>query len=258
MMNASNSPPLETPPVSVRNPRKVLPQPDWMQFLGDDEWHGFSEIILAARDAKIDLLSGGALGVSAYMPLRRRTKDLDFYVMPEDRHSLIALLSETGFHDLYHQVPYDREWIYRSVRHGVIADVIWSFANKRALVDEAWFRNSHSVVCADTLLRVVAPEELIWAKLFVLQRERCDWPDLLNLLYYAGPTLDWERLRARLGPDRLLLDGLLAVFTWMCPERLTELSVGSDPPCDRENRAGLLDGRPWFLPAIAASSEGES
>ena len=225
-----------------------------MNFLGEDEWLAFSEIIQAAEEAGVNILIGGALGLSAYMPLQRHTKDVDLYVLPEDRPRLVSVLNELGFDDLYEQMPYDRGWIYRGVRRGVIADVIWGFANKHALVDPYWFRFSREMMCSETALRIVPPEELIWAKLFVLQRDRCDWPDLLNLLYYAGPTLDWGRLRSRLGDDSPLLDGLISVFSWVCPGRLLEKKEDTPSQCT-EIRASLLDSREWFLAAFTSPED---
>ena len=233
-----------------------LPRPDWMEFLDEEEWRAFSDIIISAEAAGIDLLIGGALGLSAYMPLRRRTKDIDFYVLPSDRDRMARMLESLGFHDLYEQLPYDRAWIYRSLRNGVIADVIWSFANQRATVDPQWFQYSRKLKCGASMLSVVPPEELLWGKLFVLQRERCDWPDLLNLLYYAGPTLDWNRLRLRVGPDQPLLDGLLSVFSWLCPGHPVAASGERSPGRSRHAEwASLLDSRPWFLPAMMAPEE---
>ena len=230
-----------------------------MGFLGQDDWQAFSDVVQTAESVGIRLLIGGALALSAYTPLQRRTKDIDFYILPEDRDRTVALLHDLGFRDFYSEMPYDREWIYRSIREGVIADIIWSFANKRALVDEHWFHHSLSLPCSGAVLRVVPPEELLWAKLYVLQRDRCDWPDLLNLLYYTGPSLDWERLRNRLGDDRPLLEALKLVFSWMCPGRPAEtpghLVEAADLPRPREIRADLLDTRPWFLPVLVDSSE---
>lgn len=231
----------QPPAGGLTPPGLALPRPAWLQILDEQEWRAFQEIVERAAHARLEILVGGAVGLAAYMPLLRRTKDVDFYVLPSDRETVISLLAEAGFGDLYDRLPYDRGWIYRSVRDDVIVDVIWCFANKHAVVDRDWFTYCHEVKHGDGVLRVVAPEELIWSKLFVLQRERCDWPDLLNLLYYTGPTLNWERLRSRLGPDSPLLDALLAVFSWMCPET---------PPA--EGRAALLDSRAWFLPDAGA------
>ena len=56
-----------------------------------------------------------------------------------------------------------------------------------------------------------------------MQRERCDWPDVLNLLYQNGPTLDWQHLLNRLGSDAQLLKAILTVFEWICPQVSIEL-----------------------------------
>src|SRR5581483_4784667 len=40
--------------------------------------------------------------------------------------------------------------------------------------------------------RLLPPEELLWSKLYVLQHERCDWPDILNLLQEMGSGMNWR------------------------------------------------------------------
>lgn len=79
---------------------------------------------------------------------------------------------------------------------------------------------------------VLPVEEMIWDKLYVMQRDRCDWPDTLNLLYAAGPTLDWQYLFGRLASD--------------APLGLPPPQAG--PDTDRA-RADLLDRRAWFAAA---------
>lgn len=224
-----------------------------MQFLDGEEWRAFCDVITEARKAEIPLLIGGALALAAYMPLTRRTKDIDFYVMPEDRERMVALLNRKGFVDYYDQLPYDRRWIYRSIRGEVITDIIWSFANQRAVVDADWFTYSTRYPCADDVLHIVPAEEMIWSKLFVFQRERCDWTDLLNLLYFAGASINWTRLRERLGPDQPLLDALLSVFAWLCPGHKMDQPIEPGVFDCEQSRAALLDSRPWFLPELAVA-----
>ena len=240
---------------SMRPPSPGSSKPVWLGFLDEAEWRALCDIVSGAEEAGIELLIGGALGLAAYMPLTRRTKDVDFYVMPHLRDSMTAVLHAAGFRDLYEQAPYDRQWIYRGIRNDTIADVIWRFANHKTMVDEDWFRFSHFRPCGgDAVLRIIPPEELIWAKLFVLQRDRCDWPDILNLLYYAGPKLDWNRLYGRLGSDARLLDAVLTVFSWLCPDRPIRPpmnKVDDLPQCPAFDRANLLDTRQWFLPQFS-------
>jgi len=104
-------------------------------------------------------------------------------------------------------------------------------------------------------------EALIWDKLYIMQRERCDWGDVLNLLYYTGPRVNWEYLLCRIGEDTPLLTGALSVFRWISPGRAAELpswlwqKVGlaaHDAPGELRDfdkrKIDLLDRRPWFGP----------
>lgn len=220
-------------------------QPEWLRFLSPPEWNTLVEVQQRISEAKIDAMLGGALGLAAYTPLKRSTKDLDFYVHPRDRERMMELLGAAGFTDLHHRMPYDREWIYRSERGEVIVDVIWRFANYVADVDEEWFEHSRSIPCGAFTLRIIPPEELLWAKLYVFQRERTDWPDLLNLLYYQSDTLDWERVHRRIGErDAPLLAALQTIFRWLCPNW---------PEVDR-SRVERLDKRDWFLPTFTSDT----
>jgi hypothetical protein len=189
----------------------------------------------------------------------RNTKDLDMYALCRDRERLIQLLSDLGLTDYYEVQPYDRRWIYRAHRGDVIIDVIWAMANQRAQVDESWLRGPE-VEAGGERFRLLAPEEAIWSKLYVLQRDRCDWPDCLNVLYGVGPELDWRRLISNLAADVPLLSGLLTVFVWLAPERAREFpsfvweELKLQPPQEQvgphvmRRRAAFLDTRPWFTP----------
>ena len=99
------------------------------------------------------------------------------YVLPEHRNCVIQILTKLGFSDYFDEAPYDREWIYRGICDGMIVDIIWSMANKRTDVDLEWITNGEEIDCDGQPVRIIALEEMIWSKLYVLQRDRCDWPD---------------------------------------------------------------------------------
>jgi len=200
---------------------------------------------------------GGGFGLAAHIGHWRNTKDIDLYILPESRAPLAEALSKAGFVDYYDQLPYDRRWIYRTTRQGVIVDLIWSMANRRAHVDESWFERAKWMAVRDEILQIIPAEELLWCKLYVLQMDRCDWPDVLNLLYAAGPTLDWDRLLKHLGADVLILKSALTLFDWLCPNRAAEFPgkirryFGLRKPNpisveEQRQRLQWLDGRPWF------------
>ena len=104
---------------------------------------------------------------------------------------------------------------------------------------------------------LIAPEELFWCKLYVFQRDHCDWTDVINLLYATGPQLDWDYLLDRVEDDLPLLRSLVTLFDWLCPNRSAEFPKGvhekiggvKSPPVSaevEERRIRLLDTRAWF------------
>ena len=135
-------------------------------------------------DIAFHLAPGAALDLGLVSDLERP--------FPRDRARMIKVVKAAGCRDLFDQVPYDRGWIYRSTHENVIVDLIWAMANQRTMVDETWVTRGTIVQMRDMQVRLLPIEELIWAKLYVIQRERCDWPDLLNVLR----ALDTEADRA--------------------------------------------------------------
>jgi hypothetical protein len=205
----------------------------------------FSRVIDEAVARQIQFAVGGSLAMAGYGGgLLRTPKDLDLYIAPEDKEQLIQVLNDLGFADYHEKQPYDRNWIYRATRQDVLVDVIWQMANGRAKVDAAWLLRGPLIRWVGNDLRLVAIEELIWSKLYVLQRDRCDWPDICNLIDAARTQIDWPRLFDRVGPDAPLLDAVLKVYSWLRPDPARAGAAGQS---DTSRRAALLDSRPWLL-----------
>jgi hypothetical protein len=222
----------------------------WAERFPPEQWALYKRIISAADDRKLRFAVGGGLAAATYCGEWRDTKDLDLYTPECDREQLVQLLTSFGFVDYFDQKPYDRKWIYRSWKDGTIIDVIWAMANGHASVDEQWLRGPQVEVDGH-LFRLLAPEEMIWNKLYVLQ------PDIFTVLYSIGPDLEWRHLVNRVGEDRLLLTGMLSTFAWLCPAHArsfpswlwSELGMEaprSGHPLSSAERADLLDSRAWF------------
>lgn len=220
------------------------------------QWTVYREVIAQARERGISFALGGGFAVSVYTGLWRNSKDLDVYVLPKDREEMVGITQRIGLADYHERAPYDRTWIYRSCKDEIIVDIMWAMANHRAPVDEGWLLRGAAVRVNDEHVHVLPVEEMIWDKLYVLQRDRCDWLDALNLLYAAGSTIDWQYLFRRVGSDAPLLRALLSVFTWVSPGRAGALprwiwdAMALPPPeagpeVDRA-RVDLLDRRAWF------------
>jgi hypothetical protein len=223
-----------------------------------EDWPPYHEAIQAVQDAGVPFAVGGGLAFGCYAHRPRYTKDLDLFLRPADRERAVAAIRQVGFEDYHDREPYQRHWIYRGYRDGLILDLIWQMANERATVDDEWLARGPVIAIHGTPVRLVPVEEMVWAKLYVVQRERTDWPDVWNLLARSGPRLDWDHLVRRAGADLPLLAAALQVFAWLAPGPAGALPpdvwqrLGVAPPADdleRPRRAALLDGRDWFSPA---------
>jgi hypothetical protein len=246
----------------------AIPTPasdSWMASIPESEWAFYQKVIHAVRGLNISFALGGAFAVAAHVGLWRNTKDLDLYICPDQRQRVIDTLTQMDLEDYYAILPYDRNWIYRAYRGDIIIDIIWAMPNQRTLVTDTWLEAGPTIHLRGEKLRVVPAEEMIWGKIYVLQKERSDWTDIFNLIYAAGPQMDWPRLIEDLDTDAPLLGAALQIFAWLAPGRARELPdwlwerLNISPPREAaspertERRANRLDSRPWFLPLIHGS-----
>lgn len=233
---------------------------DWEQLIPDEEWQCYRPAVVALTEADVPFALGGGFAFSALSGRLRNTKDMDLFILPADRDRAVQAVTRAGFVDFYAQEPYDRGWIYRGFHDGLILDLIWQMANYRAEVDERWLTDGPCTEWRGLPLRVIPPEELVWAKLYVVQRGRCDWPDLLSVLQAQGETMDWKHLIQRVGPDLPLLASLVKLFSWLVPDTARHLpdwlwkrlEISPPVPADRKRRIDLLDSRDWFGPSEVA------
>jgi hypothetical protein len=236
---------------------------DWAAKSDDAAWNIYDRVIDAALEARVPFALGGAFGLATYTGTWRDTKDLDLFILPRHRRRMIDIVTKAGLVDYYDKVPYDRGWIYRATTDGVIVDTIWAMANRRSKVDE-WWLSGPEVEMRGRKVKVVPAEAQLWDKLYIMQRERCDWPDIMNLLYTQGEFLEWESILKRLGNDVPMLAGALCVFRWLSPgvaakfpewlwDRLNLPRHGEagNVEVDRA-RASFMDTRPWFAQEPAA------
>jgi hypothetical protein len=231
--------------------------PDWGETIPQREWSVYQRVMEQARSKSIPFAFGGAFATAVYTGRLRNTKDFDFYILPAHREAMKEAIIGAGLRDYYEQLPYDRSWIYRGNIDDIIVDAIWAMANHRAQVGPEWLSRGPEVIIRGERLRAIPAEELLWCKLYIIQRERCDWPDVFNLLDARVASIDWDYLLGRLAADTPLLAGALAVYAWLAPDRIRDIPggvwirLGLALPSIRDGdvsraRADLLDSRPWF------------
>ena len=109
-------------------------------------------------------------------------------------------------------------------------------------------------------VNIAPPEELLWQKSFVMERERYDGADVAHILRSCAETLDWDRVMHRFEPHWRLLLTYVVLFGFIypserhrIPERaMTALSnrlqqeTASPPSAERLCR-GTLTSRAQYL-----------
>jgi len=167
----------------------------------------------AAAQSAIPFLIGGAYALGHHTGIRRWTKDLDLFVRPEDVGPLLAALRSAG---LETEVTFPH-WLAKAHLGEDTIDVIFSSGNGVARVDDDWFAHSVPTTVMGVRARLCPPEEMIWSKAFIMERERYDGADIAHLIRACHARLDWDRLLARFGPDWRVLLSHLALFGYVYP-----------------------------------------
>ena len=219
----------------------------------------YLHVVRALQAADAPFLVGGAYALRHYTGIERDTKDFDIFVRREDYDSVMAVLSRAGC-DTELTFPH---WLGKATCEDALVDVIFSSGNGVAAVDDDWFRYSTAGQVFDLPVKLCPPEETIWSKAFVAERERYDGADIMHLLLACGPTLDWDRLLKRFGEHWRVLLSYLCLFGFVYPPERTripepvmtsligrlEAELHSPPPARRVCQ-GTLISRKQYLPDV--------
>lgn len=173
----------------------------------------YQRSVFALRDAKIPFLIGGAYVVEIYTGVSRRTKDFDLYLRPRDVDAAIDALKDAE----YRTRKAFPHWLAKANRDGHCVDLIFRAGNGLCEVDDTWFARAREADLSGVPVKLCAPEEMIWMKAYIMERERFDGADIAHLLKSCADQLDWEHLVSRFGPDWRVLLSHLVLFGYIYP-----------------------------------------
>ena len=163
--------------------------------------------------ANIPFLVGGAFAFAHQAGIDRSTKDLDIFVRPSDVQRLLRASADAGYEaDLVFS-----HWLAKIRAPSGFVDVIFSSGNGVAVVDDHWFEHATQGEVLGVQVLVAPPEESIWSKAFVMERDRYDGADVAHILLAVGHRLDWGRLIDRFGPHWRVLLAHLVLFGFIYP-----------------------------------------
>jgi hypothetical protein len=183
-------------------------------FVSPAERDAHAAALRTLAEAGVPTLVGGAWAMFHHTSWVRYTKDLDLFLRREDEAAAREVLARAGWHT---RVA-DAAWLSKALRGPTLVDLIHCSGNGLAPVTDDWFRHAVPASVLGVPVRVVAPEEMIWSKAFVQERDRFDGADIAHLVRAGGGRLDWDRLVGRFGERhfQVLLAHLL-LFSFSYP-----------------------------------------
>jgi hypothetical protein len=219
----------------------------------------YRRVLSVLSEANIPFLVCGSYALEAYTKIARHTKDLDIFVRPSDFDSALQALCQAGYET---HVEFSH-WLGKVFSGEDFLDIIFSSGNGTCQVDDTWFSCAIDAEVFGIPVKLCPPEEIIWQKAFIMERERYDGADVAHLLLACGKDLDWPRLVDRFGPHWRLLLAHLILFGFIYPAHRSEIpysvidellgrlraELGSHPPADPLCQGTLLS-RAQYLPDI--------
>jgi hypothetical protein len=169
--------------------------------------HAFFRVVLRTLiHANAPFLIGGEHALARYIGIKRQAKDLDVMILRSDWPLVARILRSKG---IYTRLLFPH-WLGKARSGGVHVDIVYSSGNGLCQVDALWFERAVEARTLGFETRIAPPEELLWSKAFVQERERFDGADVIHLLHAIGDRLDWRHLLMRFrGYEAVLLSHLL-------------------------------------------------
>jgi hypothetical protein len=177
--------------------------------------------VLALQDADIPFLIGGAYVVEIYAGVSRRTKDFDLYLRPQHVDLALGALKRAG----YKTEKAFPHWLAKAGRGRDRVDLIFRAGNGLCEVDDSWFEHAHDDELLDLHVKLCAPEEMIWMKAYIMERERFDGADIAHILKSCAEQLDWPHLLHRFGSDWRVLLSHLVLFGYIYPSERRRIPI---------------------------------
>ena len=176
-----------------------------------DKFYRASMLVL--EKANIPFLVGGAYAFGVYTGISRDTKDFDLFVQPKDVEAALAVLGAAGYGG-ERTFPH---WLAKAKCGDDVIDLIYRAGNGLCEVDSTWFARAREGELLGLSVKLCAPEEIVWMKGYIMERERYDGADIAHLIECCAEQIDWEHLVRRFGPDWQVLLSHLILFGYVYP-----------------------------------------
>lgn len=178
------------------------------------EAHSFyREALELLHESGAPFMVGGAFAMFHYTDIYRDTKDLDIFCKPSDYPRIMKFFGYKG----YKTELTDIRWLAKIFKGEHFIDLIFDTVNNICRVDDTWLEHAPEAEFEGVKVKILPPEELIWCKIYVQNRERYDGADVNHIIMRYGKNIDWKRLLFRLDQHWHLLLAQLLIFQFVYP-----------------------------------------
>lgn len=172
----------------------------------------YQEILTILNKTQVPFLLGGAYAFERYTGIARHTKDLDIFVRPSEYQHITDVLADHGY-----QIEHTYHWLGKAYCGDDFIDIIFRSNNSVAEVDDLWFDHAVESTVCDVPVKLCPPEEILWTKALIMERERYDGADVAHLLRACAKGFDWQRLLQRFAAHWRVLLSHLILFGFIYP-----------------------------------------
>ena len=169
--------------------------------------------VAALHTSEVPFLIGGAYMVVVCGGVSRSTKDFDLYVGPNHLKAALRALAPAGYKT---ELTFPH-WLAKATYEGDIVYLIFRAGNGLCEVDDSWFDRARDDKLLGVPVKLCAPEEMIWMKAYIMERERFDGADIAHILRCCATQINWPHLVRRFGPDWRVLLSHLVLFGYIYP-----------------------------------------
>jgi predicted nucleotidyltransferase len=152
-----------------------------------DNFKIYREAVEVLESAGIPYVVGGGIAIMAY-GRTRDTKDIDLYILDQDRDRALQALASAGFE--VDPMP-GVHWLCKGFKKGITVDFIMEnvggmHTNEETLLHGYW------TVINGVRMHVMSPEDLIVRKIMAMRSDRNDWFDCISVLSSTYEKFDWD------------------------------------------------------------------
>jgi hypothetical protein len=186
----------------------------------EKEAHSFyKEALELLNGSGANYMLGGAFALFHYTGIYRDTKDLDVFCKSSEYPKILRFFADNG----YRTELTDVRWLAKVFKNEYYIDIIFDTTNNICRVDDLWYTHAVKAQFKGSEILLVAPEELIWCKIYVQNRERFDGADVNHLILRVGKKLDWKRILFHMEQHWHLLLAQLIIFQFVYPAEYHEI-----------------------------------